>query len=324
MVQNDLITVIIPVYNRESYLTKCIESVLTQKNVNTEIILVDDGSTDNSLQICKDYSKNHPNIAVIHTENHGVSHAKNTALGAATGDYVIFLDSDDCFAPDALEALLSAIKSHDVDYVVGGFELFDEKGAFISRSVFPTHYANKILDNYTYLNMFVDADGRFVEHLTKKLFKMTLWKNLRFREDVRTSEDDFLLESILDSTSNVFILDKIVYQQTLTSDSLTRLAPTLNLICDSESRLVSLDFIISLGNYGAAVFRFGEGTRKLLTAKKHLHSQKEVKEIKNLYKRYCSIAQKLTPHVNLKNKIRFLLFRTNFDLYGFIQELTSH
>ena len=92
---NKLISVIIPVYNREGFLSKCIESVLSQKNVSLEIILVDDGSTDNSLAICRSYSEKYPFVKVIHQENSGIGAARNTGLDAATGDCIFFLDSDD-------------------------------------------------------------------------------------------------------------------------------------------------------------------------------------------------------------------------------------
>ena len=94
-IEKEKISVIIPVYNVEKYLKRCLDSVINQTYKNLEIILVDDGSTDNSGKICDEYAKNDKRIIVIHKENGGVSVARNIGLDICTGDYVNFIDSDD-------------------------------------------------------------------------------------------------------------------------------------------------------------------------------------------------------------------------------------
>lgn len=95
-------SIIIPVYNVEKYLNECVDSVLNQKNVDYEIILVDDGSTDNSGQICDEYLKKHSNVSVIHKVNGGLSDARNAGLESAEGDYILFVDSDDKIEENSL------------------------------------------------------------------------------------------------------------------------------------------------------------------------------------------------------------------------------
>ncbi len=163
---NKVITVIIPVYNREKHLDKCINSVLDQDNVNTEIILVDDGSTDRSPEICDNYAKKYDNIVVIHSDNHGVSHARNLALDQTTGDYLTFLDSDDRLAPGALSLLLSNIEKNATDYVVGGFKQFTEEGELCDTSNLPETYSDKVLDKKAFLDMMIYADHRLVMRLS--------------------------------------------------------------------------------------------------------------------------------------------------------------
>ena len=96
----DLISVIIPVYNVEKTLKRCVDSVLEQSYVNIEIILVDDGSTDRSTEICERYAENFSNIRVLHQENSGPSEARNNGVKIAKGEYIIFLDSDDWWESD--------------------------------------------------------------------------------------------------------------------------------------------------------------------------------------------------------------------------------
>ena len=98
--RNSIISVIIPVYNVEKYLSRCIESVLNQTYRNLEIIIVDDGSTDDSLNICRRYEKKDKRIKVIHQDNGGLSSARNKGLMNSTGEYISFVDSDDWLHPD--------------------------------------------------------------------------------------------------------------------------------------------------------------------------------------------------------------------------------
>ena len=112
-----LLTVVIPVYNVERYLKRCIESVLAQEWKDYEILLVDDGSTDHSPQICDDYVKDYDFISVIHKENGGLSEARNTGISHAKGEYVYFPDSDDWIEPDTFIALAEALESQEFDII---------------------------------------------------------------------------------------------------------------------------------------------------------------------------------------------------------------
>ena len=110
-----LLTVVIPVYNVEKYLKRCVESVLVQGWHNYDILLVDDGSTDSSPQICDDYVKAYDFISVIHKENGGLSDARNAGIAVCTGEYIGFVDSDDTVEPDMYELLYCNAKKYEVD-----------------------------------------------------------------------------------------------------------------------------------------------------------------------------------------------------------------
>lgn len=123
-----LISVIIPVYNVEAYLRECVESVLKQTYQNFEIILVDDGSTDSSGQICDEYASNDERICVIHQKNNGPSKTRNTGLDNATGKYIYFLDSDDYIESNALELLVNTAESTNADLVFFDAHSFTDDG----------------------------------------------------------------------------------------------------------------------------------------------------------------------------------------------------
>lgn len=124
---NVKVSIIVPVYNAEKQLERCLSSILTQSYLNLEVILVDDGSVDRSAAICDAARDIDARVQVIHKQNGGVSEARNIGLDLATGDYVQFVDSDDYLEQDATRCLLEVGVQHDTDVVVGGFKLQDSR-----------------------------------------------------------------------------------------------------------------------------------------------------------------------------------------------------
>ena len=119
------ISIIIPVYNVEDYLSMCIESVIAQTYKDWELILVDDGSPDNSGSICDEYASRDPRIRVIHKKNAGVSAARNTGIEAANGEWISFIDSDDWVDTDYLEKF--ELDKDDADLIIQGLEYYDNR-----------------------------------------------------------------------------------------------------------------------------------------------------------------------------------------------------
>ncbi len=114
----DLISVVVPIYNVAEYLNECIDSILDQDYKTTEILLIDDGSTDHSGKICNEYARKHRNIRVIHQENAGLSAARNKGLSVAKGYYICFIDSDDYILPGYLSEMIKTIKKENADICV--------------------------------------------------------------------------------------------------------------------------------------------------------------------------------------------------------------
>lgn len=123
-----LISVIIPVYNVEKYLSRCIDSVMEQTYKYLQVILIDDGSTDCSGQICENYAAKDVRIHVIHQKNQGVSAARNKGLDTAKGEYVTFVDSDDFISKDMIERLYDGLIKLEVSYIGCGYNHIDENG----------------------------------------------------------------------------------------------------------------------------------------------------------------------------------------------------
>ena len=129
----ELISVIVPVYNAEKYLLRCVDSIRNQTYTNLEIILVDDGSPDDCPRMCDEFSMQDPRVKVIHKQNAGQGLARNDGLDIATGVYVTFVDSDDWISFDHVENLYNALKEYDCDVALGNHTRVDADGAKISR-----------------------------------------------------------------------------------------------------------------------------------------------------------------------------------------------
>lgn len=182
-----LISIIVPIYNVEKYLDKCIDSIINQTYTNLEIILVDDGSPDNCPRICDQWALKDQRIIVIHKPNGGLSDARNAGIDIAKGDYFFFLDSDDWIRKDAIQILYSLLNEKDADISCCGVELKDEEGMSISK------WSD---ENCPTL---MDSDQSMEQYLSKisigsiawnKLYKAELFKEIRYPFG-KLHEDEF-------------------------------------------------------------------------------------------------------------------------------------
>ncbi|MBA4384754.1 MAG: hypothetical protein C0410_08460 [Anaerolinea sp.] len=191
-----MISVIVPVYQIEKYLPNCIESILAQTYPDFEVILVDDGSTDRSGNICDEYAAKDRRVKVIHKINAGVSAARNSGIDASNGNYISFIDGDDWIEPDFFSLLVSNLEKYSTDISHCGYTL-DLK----SKSI-PMHgtASIKVYENIEGLQEFIL--GRKIEPgLWNKLYKRKLFDNLRLDESLKINED-FLLNYYLFKISN--------------------------------------------------------------------------------------------------------------------------
>ncbi len=145
---NPLISIIVPVYNTEKYLPKCIESILAQTYTDYELILVDDGSSDRCPGICDEYADKNSRIRVIHKENGGQSSARNSGLSIAKGKFVMFMDSDDYYAQDhALQKLVQQQSEQDADLVCFSYSKEDANGHFSEVKINKGYYEDSSFES---------------------------------------------------------------------------------------------------------------------------------------------------------------------------------
>ena len=202
------ISIIVPVYNAEEYLDRCINSILDQEFPSFEVILVDDGSTDSSSLICDRYSGTDPRFISVHLKNSGVSAARNAGLNLAQGEYVMFVDSDDALLPYALDELMSNLNDEDV--VVGGYGVFVENVP--KKEIKPK--ATMSYKGSDFPRFFQDNIMRNCEMLDSpwaKLFKRKVIGKTRFAEDLTYAEDKLFVFEVLTKSSSVLSVSAAIY-----------------------------------------------------------------------------------------------------------------
>ncbi len=189
MNNRELISVVVPVYNVEKYIKKCIDSILSQSYKNLEIYLVDDGSTDNSGKICDEYALNHDNIFVIHKENGGLSDARNVAIDQCKGEYITFIDSDDSVKEDYIEYLHSLLKNYDCDISICDFDYINENGELINH---PLNTGTiEVLDTKKCIGYLLKS-SKVNTSASMKMYRMSLFEGVRYPkgklyEDIATT-----------------------------------------------------------------------------------------------------------------------------------------
>ena len=202
------ISVIVPVYNVEAYLERCVESILQQTYAHFELILINDGSTDSSGQICDHLASQYENIKVYHIENAGVSNARNMGIQLATGSWVTFIDSDDFVTQDYLATLASAAEGLNVGFVIA--PLHHIKNGIVTD--LPSHSEKTELwsTEETMKELLMTTRTSFFP--VAKLFKRDLLADEKFNTNYHLAEDAlFLTELLLKTRCSCVFIDKPVY-----------------------------------------------------------------------------------------------------------------
>lgn len=240
-----MISIIIPVYNSEKYLHKCVNSVQHQTFRDWELILVDDGSSDSSGKICDMFAQENPKVRAIHKENGGVSSARNAGLDVAIGEYVMFVDSDDWIEPELCQALVDGMRQSDI--VIGGYKAFFAKGQVEhitkrNKVQFPKEFS--AISAQLYENNLLNAPF-------SKLYRRSVIGTQRFDEMTRLGED-FLF--------NLEYLSKCRYISTIPSagyvyNILNENSATKNFRQDDFSQIV---YLYKMGKHLQSNMDFGE------------------------------------------------------------------
>ncbi len=213
MTSTPFISIIIPVYNAKQYLRRCLDSILSQSFYRYEVLMIDDGSSDGSSDICDEYIAKDMRFRVFHRENHGVSCARNLGLSELRGEWFTFVDADDYLLENALSTYINHI-TEDIDLVSAYYKKIDDKGNIIKQ---PTaQYAKKISFEEALLDQYdpIGESGYFNGYIWDKLFRTSVMRehNIRFNEQIHVKEDGlFIVEFICKSRRNVYLTTEAVY-----------------------------------------------------------------------------------------------------------------
>ena len=201
MKNNDLISVIIPVYNVEKYLDRCLTSVINQTYTKLEIILIDDGSTDNCPQICDEWAKNEQRIKVIHKKNEGVSSARNLGINMSSGEYISFIDSDDILHPKYFEIMHKSIDNADLSYCE--YMRFNDECSFEEMNDYDkeTYTGNHVFDN----------SMLSIDIVWNKLIRKKSLNGLKFDTELKNGEDTLFSYNLLCKCNSVVYVKNEMY-----------------------------------------------------------------------------------------------------------------
>lgn len=303
-----IISIIIPVYNVALYLKQCIESIINQEG-NIEVILVDDGSPDESPSICDEYAQKDNRIHVIHKQNGGVSSARNAGLDAAQGEWIWFVDGDDYIAENILKAVYQEIQKHPhADLIQMGMNYLYDDNRLVSQRI-------ELVDN-------LDKNKFLLQHITyhnhRLLFKREIIEKhgLRFTQGLKVAEDqEFQLKyMILCETPIQIPISAYIYRQregSATHDSST----SIRIVNDTFTVLKNLNRFISDKQISAEEWlhnRLQVMTRSLLYAASQIHNLNK-KEIKAKLNRLAIQYEQCGINCFRSNKI--MLARKNLTLY---------
>lgn len=210
--QSKLVSIIVPIYNVEKYVKRCVDSIINQTYKNIEIICVDDGTVDNSIQMIS--SINDSRLKIVHKDNGGLSSARNYGLKYATGDFISFVDSDDWVDPDFIMTLIKQFYEYSVDIACIGFDY-----------AYNDHYEkyeykikSRVLSCKRALTVLCEGK-KITNHVWNKMYKAQLFENVLFKEG-RRFEDIYIMHCLFMKSKAVSVISKDLYHYFMRSDSI--------------------------------------------------------------------------------------------------------
>ena len=196
-----IVSIIVPVYNVKGYLKRCLDSLTQQTYEKIEILLIDDGSSDGSGAICDSYAEKHENVKVVHKNNGGVSSARNLGLEKASGDYILFVDSDDWIERDAVENLVNVAVENNSDIVI--FEYFVDTAQTSTPNVHV--HLEGCMTNEEALYHTIMPTNRFA---WSKMYKKSAVQDVEFDKNIHLGEDTLFACSAIAKAESVYFLAK--------------------------------------------------------------------------------------------------------------------
>lgn len=315
-----LISVIIPVYKVEAYLTACVESVLAQTYQNFEIILVDDGSPDNCPQMCDEFAARDSRIRVIHKPNGGLSSARNAGIDGAKGEYLAFLDSDDLWTPVFLERLYRAIGETGADLAVCLFRRFRGE----PPRELPEAAQTLLLTQREAFECLFGVRNENMVVAPNKLYSADTFREIRYPVG-KLHEDEAVIHEILGLTQKVAWVDEAHYLYRESSNSITTAKFSLKRLDETYAKEQRIAYFESRGMTALAdrtrIVYLNNLMRLYRTVQAEVEDRAAAREAcRKLYARFCELAApKLVGKQGTTFRLRCLLFRYLPGIFSFLE-----
>lgn len=223
------ISVVVPVYNDESYLNQCLDSILSQTFKDFELILVNDGSTDFSFKICEEYAEKDNRIRLFSQENKGLSASRNIGIENAVGEFITFIDSDDYIHPDCLKKLYNVVQDYQADIVICEYYRYDRETNLLYYYVTEKDYEIIKFSSYKAFKKMFEHNG-FISSWGK-LYNISLFENIRYQNG-RFFEDQYTTGKLYIQAKNIQYLKESLYCYTVTPNSITTTKKDIKKITD--------------------------------------------------------------------------------------------
>lgn len=309
---DELISVIVPVYNVAAYIERCVKSIQNQTYTHFELILVNDGSTDNSLEICKTLASQDERIVVLDRPNGGASAARNTGLAHMRGQYIVFVDSDDYVSPSYLENLHRAAEQGDYDIVQCNLESTFDMDKRLEKVVYQSTDVKEVTKKQA-LN-----ERKYKVSVWGKIYCSHIFKDFRFQEGI-IYEDDDSYYIFVDRANRLAVLDETLYYYYMSENSVMR----------NDKKDKSTDFI---GIYEDRIRYFRDRNNQelldgsydrfcfvlmlsLSASYAHGNNCGDRKQLWTLYKKYYHSTMQAKT-IGMKDKLMFTCFRIAPHLVG--------
>lgn len=308
-----MISVIVPIYNVEKYLIKCVNSILYQSYSELEVILIDDGSPDNCGKICDELVKKDSRVRVIHQKNSGLAAARNAGLAVARGEYVAFVDSDDTIENDMYLLLHDMIKINDTDISICECRKITEKDSL--EKIECSRYKRVLLDNDELWEL---VFGKLNNSSCNKLYKRKLIGDLRFPEKVVHGEDLLFNIEYLTKCNMGTYSKAPMYNYLSRNDSITRSGFNENIFLEIIAKDKAKEFVtehmpVQLENAEVFSFRARMNVlRSIFAANKNILYRSKINEIKEYITQYYPVIKK---NLKAKEKIEYRMFFLLPNLY---------
>lgn len=319
-ISEPLISIIVPVYNVELYLSRCIDSIINQTYKNLEIILVDDGSTDNCGIICDDYEKKDSRIKVIHKKNGGQAEARNRGLDLSVGEYIVFIDSDDYIDEHMIEVLYCKLKEDNSDMAICNYMISNEDENHNICHTEPRIYLKNEIVEYD------DIWKRFLgkEHIAfviacNKIYKKKLFYNVKYAEG-KVYEDEYIIHRLLGQCKRISFVEKPLYFYLIRNGSTTNREYSIKKMDMVEAMIDRTEYSIShdLCNIMKKSFLSAVGYLSYGFFVLDLKNEDDKARLTKLHSHIKKIYPKVKETLSFLERIRVLMFCVSPGLYNFV------